>query len=29
MANVDVKLGIKHILERMEQAYSKRGPVSK
>lgn len=27
MANVDVKLGIKHILERMEQAYSRRNPV--
>lgn len=27
MANVDVKLGIKHILERIEQAYSKRSPV--
>ncbi|XP_055314970.1 pyridoxal phosphate homeostasis protein [Sitodiplosis mosellana] len=26
MANVDVKLGIKHILERVEQAYSKRSP---
>lgn len=28
MANIDVKLGIKHILERVEQAYLKRGPVS-
>lgn len=27
MANVDVKLGIKHILERVEQAYSRRSPV--
>lgn len=29
MANVDVKLGIKHILERVEQAYSRRSPVRK
>lgn len=28
MDNVDVKSGIKHILERVEQAYAKRSPVS-
>lgn len=28
MANIDVKLGIKHILDRIEQAYLKRSPVS-
>lgn len=27
MANVDVKAGIKHILERVESAYAKRSPV--
>lgn len=27
MANIDVKLGIKHILDRVEQAYLKRSPV--
>lgn len=27
MANVDVKLGIKHILDRIEHAYLKRNPV--
>lgn len=27
MANIDVKLGIKHICERIEQAYLKRSPV--
>lgn len=27
MANIDVKLGIKHILERVEQAYLMRSPV--
>lgn len=27
MAAIDVKLGIKHILDRVEQAYLKRSPV--
>lgn len=27
MADVNVKLGIKHIVERVEAAYLKRGPV--
>lgn len=28
MADVDVKLGIKHILERVDNAYAKRSSVS-